>query len=87
PAFALPANRTTRLDAVVRQGSGLSRRRPSIEPGDLAFLQYTGGTTGVAKAAMLTHCNIMANIEQSQLWFEATDPEPGRVMVTALPLY
>ncbi|WP_336487120.1 AMP-binding protein [Methylobacterium nigriterrae] len=87
PAFALPANRTTRLDAVVRQGRGLSRRRPSIEPGDLAFLQYTGGTTGVAKAAMLTHRNIMANIEQSQLWFEATDPEPGRVMVTALPLY
>jgi long-chain acyl-CoA synthetase len=58
-----------------------------VEPEDLAFLQYTGGTTGVAKAAMLTHRNVAANVEQSVMWFGATDTSRKRVLVTALPLY
>src|SRR6195952_5304696 len=87
PSFALPPSRTTRFLAAVKQGRGLTRRRVAVAPEDIAFLQYTGGTTGIAKAAMLTPRNIMANVEQSQLWFEATDGETGRTMVTALPLY
>ncbi len=58
-----------------------------VAPDDLAFLQYTGGTTGVAKAAMLTHRNVAANVEQSVTWFDAMDTNRVRVMVTALPLY
>jgi long-chain acyl-CoA synthetase len=59
-----------------------------VAQGDLAFLQYTGGTTGVSKGAMLTHANVAANVEQSYLWFNAGNPPEDRpVMVTALPLY
>lgn len=58
----------------------------SIAPGDLAFLQYTGGTTGVAKGAMLTHGNITSNVQQIVAWFP--DTVPGReVMMAALPLF
>lgn len=54
---------------------------------DIAFLQYTGGTTGVAKGAMLTHRNIIANVEQAYAWM-ASHIEPGKeVTITALPLY
>lgn len=54
---------------------------------DLAFLQYTGGTTGVSKGAMLTHRNLLANIAQVGTWI-ANDMRPGKeVVMTALPLY
>ena len=86
PAFVLPPGKAVRLDAVMRQGRGLPAPTVAMAQDDLAFLQYTGGTTGIAKAAMLTHRNIMVNVAQSQVWFEGID-EPGRVMVTALPLY
>lgn len=64
-----------------------------VLPEDIAFLQYTGGTTGVAKGAMLTHRNVASNVEQCVLWLGwALEPPLGRtdyqhVMVTALPLY
>ncbi|MGX5734705.1 AMP-binding protein [Bosea thiooxidans] len=64
-----------------------------VSSGDIAFLQYTGGTTGVAKGATLTHRNVAANVQQSGLWLEwMLEPPHGRadyqhVMVTALPLY
>ena len=88
PPFTLPPEKTLRFEAVLRAGRGLERPSVAIEPGDLAFLQYTGGTTGVAKAAMLTHANIVANVEQSRIWFRASE-EDGTlsVAVTALPLY
>ena len=55
-------------------------------PDDLAVLQYTGGTTGVAKGAMLTHANLSANLQQTRAWF--TGLEPAReVLLTALPLF
>ncbi|WP_405029778.1 AMP-binding protein [Methylobacterium sp. BE186] len=85
--FRLPAAITTRFEAAVKAGRSLRRKRVEIAPDDLAFLQYTGGTTGIAKAAMLTHRNIMANVEQCQLWFGASDTAERRTMVTALPLY
>ena len=88
PAYRLPDGLAMRFDAVIRAGSGKPRVRVPVGPEDLAFLQYTGGTTGIAKAAMLTHRNIMANVEQSRVWF-GVSAEDGRarVMVTALPLY
>jgi long-chain acyl-CoA synthetase len=60
-----------------------------IEPGDIAFLQYTGGTTGVAKGAMLTHRNLVANMQQASAWIAgAGNLEPGKeIIITALPLY
>ncbi|MFN4148946.1 MAG: long-chain-fatty-acid--CoA ligase [Rhodocyclaceae bacterium] len=54
---------------------------------DLAFLQYTGGTTGVSKGAMLTHGNICANVLQAHAWIEHRLEEGKEVIVTALPLY
>jgi long-chain acyl-CoA synthetase len=74
--------------------AGTSTMAPvTVEPEDVAFLQYTGGTTGVAKAATLTHRNVASNVEQSALWLGwALEPPLGRsdyqhVMITALPLY
>ena len=88
PAYRFPAGLAVRFDAVVRAGTGKPRVRVPVGPEDLAFLQYTGGTTGVAKAAMLTHGNIMANVEQSRVWFGlSADDGKAHVMVTALPLY
>ena len=65
----------------------------TVLPEDVAFLQYTGGTTGVAKGATLTHRNVAANVQQAGFWLEwMLEPPQGRgeyqhVMVTALPLY
>ncbi len=54
---------------------------------DIAFLQYTGGTTGVAKGAMLTHRNLVANMLQSNAWISANTREGAEIIITALPLY
>jgi len=54
---------------------------------DIAFLQYTGGTTGVAKGAILTHGNLVANVEQTSAWIGATLKEGEEVVITPLPLY
>ena len=62
---------------------------PQIEitPHDIAFLQYTGGTTGVAKGAMLTHRNLVANMQQAAAWIGTNVKYGEEVVVTALPLY
>jgi long-chain acyl-CoA synthetase len=71
-------------------GSGLGRKLEPVTlgPEDIAFLQYTGGTTGVAKAAILTHRNMVANVLQASAWVNPSlkDGE-ARVVITALPLY
>ncbi len=69
------------------RGARLEFHAPAVNPEDSAFLQYTGGTTGVAKGAILTHRNMVANLLQiSALWSKLI--EPGReVMITPLPLY
>ena len=82
-----------RLPQAVRfkRALALGRRRkvelPKIEPTDLAFLQYTGGTTGVPKGAMLTHRNMIANLQQVAAWISPVVGPGGEVFVTALPLY
>ncbi|MET3409883.1 MULTISPECIES: AMP-binding protein [Methylobacterium] len=87
PPFRLPEGLAIPFATVLRQGRTMPRASAAVDPEDLAFLQYTGGTTGIAKAAMLSHRNIMANVEQSQLWFNSKDPSVARCVVTALPLY
>ncbi|MCJ2137860.1 AMP-binding protein [Methylobacterium sp. J-026] len=87
PPFRLPEGLAVPFATVLRRARGLPRAAASVGSEDLAFLQYTGGTTGIAKAAMLSHRNIMANVEQSQLWFDSKDPSVPRCCVTALPLY
>ena len=58
-----------------------------IAPGDIAFLQYTGGTTGVAKGAMLTHRNLVANMQQAAAWIGSNARMGEEIIITALPLY
>lgn len=84
--FALA--RTIALGAVLRQGGSGKPTAVALTGDDLAFLQYTGGTTGIAKGAMLLHRNVAANIEQNFAWFSPLlSPEQISVSVTALPLY
>ena len=85
PAYDLP-NAISLLKAL-KQGHRLNYQRPEVTGEDLAFLQYTGGTTGLSKGAMLTHRNIVANLEQTSNILESVI-EPGKeLVVTALPLY
>jgi len=87
--FDLPGS--TGFQQILQSGA---RMTPvTVVPEDVAFLQYTGGTTGVAKGATLTHRNVAANVQQAGFWLEwVLEPPLGRsdyqhVMVTALPLY
>ena len=86
PAWQLP--NSLRFSEVITEGERLQFQPASLRHEDLAFLQYTGGTTGVSKGAMLTHGNMVANVLQSSAWIEGTFPrgEPSTA-ITALPLY
>lgn len=61
--------------------------KPEITHNDIAFLQYTGGTTGVAKGAVLTHRNIISNVLQTTAWLNPLNKDKQQIIVTALPLY
>ncbi|RCS59339.1 AMP-binding protein [Parvibium lacunae] len=82
--FHLPQARPWR--EVMNLGRQASIQPITLQASDLAFLQYTGGTTGVAKGAMLTHRNILANTAQAGAWM-GTDLGEGENVITALPLY
>ncbi|HEX5737903.1 MAG TPA: long-chain-fatty-acid--CoA ligase [Hydrogenophaga sp.] len=89
PTFSLP--QAVRFNEAVARGTRGSFKRPDIKPDDVAVLQYTGGTTGVSKGAVLLHCNVIANVLQSEAW---NDPVMRKVpageqptSVCALPLY
>ncbi len=86
PAFSLPGSVT--FSSVLKSGAGKTCEKVSLGHEDLAFLQYTGGTTGVAKGAMLSHGNMVANMQQAHHWLEPSDIEVGKeIIITALPLY
>ena len=86
PAFNLPG--AIRFNAAIGEGAGMELKRVEVGPEDIAFLQYTGGTTGVSKGAMLLHRNVIANMEQVSAWFSPTrDEKDPLVMVAPLPLY
>ena len=85
-AYALPG--AVRLSDALAEGRKRHVERRPLEHDDLAFLQYTGGTTGVAKGAMLTHGNIVANLLQARAWIGPfLDPASREVIITPLPLY
>lgn len=71
----------------MRLGKQLTLKPVSLKCDDLAFLQYTGGTTGVPKAAMLTHRNMVANAEQAYHWVKPYVDDGRETVITALPLY
>ncbi len=74
----------------LKYGSQLSLKPANIRPEDLAFLQYTGGTTGVSKGAMLSHKNMVANVLQTAAWIAPvlnTHKSKQEIIITALPLY
>lgn len=89
PAYTLPA--ATKFNDALSLGGKLPFTRVALGPDDIAFLQYTGGTTGVAKGAILLHRNLVANVLQMAVWVVpamALPPPTDRlIFVTALPLY
>jgi long-chain acyl-CoA synthetase len=75
------------LRAVLADGKRLGLAEVAVRPDDLAFLQYTGGTTGVSKAAMLTHRNVVANVLQARAWVSPVFAGEPATLLTPLPLY
>ena len=84
PRYKLP--KAIRFDDVLQADPG-ALRRPDLTASDLAFLQYTGGTTGLSKGAMLTHGNLVANVTQMNTWFQSMCQPGEEIVITALPLY
>ena len=89
PAFSLPG--AVKFNDAIAAGRGMNLANPDIKPDDVAFLQYTGGTTGVSKGATLLHRNIVANVLQNDAWLQPALAKGGLperfTVVTALPLY
>jgi long-chain acyl-CoA synthetase len=76
------------FSTVIKEGEGSAPLPVTVGPEDVAFLQYTGGTTGIAKGAVLLHRNVAANVAQCEAWMRPFfGNRPDHVMVTALPLY
>lgn len=85
PKWTIPGH--IALSEVLKKGKTLKYQNPKLIGEDIAFLQYTGGTTGIAKGAILTHRNMVANLEQAIAWVKPV-LQPGReIIITALPLY
>jgi long-chain acyl-CoA synthetase len=88
PAFSLP--NAKRFNQVLSEADSLSLKAVEIHRDDVAFLQYTGGTTGVSKGATLLHRNVVANVLQNDAWLTPSmsgHKDDARIIVCALPLY
>ncbi len=88
PAFNLPG--AVRFNDAIAKGTSGTLKKPDLKPDDVAVLQYTGGTTGVSKGAVLLHRNVIANVLQSEAWNQPALKSLGSeqpVGVVALPLY
>ena len=73
--------------AALARGAAAPLKPVGVAHDDIAFLQYTGGTTGVAKGAMLTHRNILANLEQTGVWVSGSFKEGAEIVIAPLPMY
>jgi long-chain acyl-CoA synthetase len=89
PAYSIPG--AVAFNDAVTAGRNMRFKKPKIGPDDVAFLQYTGGTTGVSKGATLLHRNILANVLQNDAWLQPVLTAPPHIdqlfIVCALPLY
>ncbi len=85
PDFNLPG--AIGFNRALALGSKRQYQPPALNHDDIAFLQYTGGTTGVSKGAVLTHGNIVANVAQARAWISTNLDEGREIIITPLPLY
>jgi long-chain acyl-CoA synthetase len=85
PAYNL--SKFVRFNSALEKGATCNYRKPELQGSDIAFLQYTGGTTGVSKGAMLTHRNMVGNLEQVSGCLDKLLQKGAEQVVTALPLY
>ncbi len=85
PAWNIPGAVSFR--SALARGAKVTWTPVQVGPDDIAFLQYTGGTTGVPKGAMLAHRNIVANLQQAHAWLKNVLEEGREIVITALPLY
>jgi long-chain acyl-CoA synthetase len=85
PAYSLPGSIS--FKKVLAEGTGMTLQPVKQNHDDIAFLQYTGGTTGVSKGAILLHSNIISNVLQNEAWLQLKGGGDQMVFVAALPLY
>lgn len=85
PAWSIPSAKSFVTE--LRGADPSKFKKPDLKPSDIAFLQYTGGTTGVAKGAILTHRNIIANMCQARAWLSPAIQIGNEILVSPLPLY
>jgi long-chain acyl-CoA synthetase len=85
PSYTLP--NMLDLKECIQEGDAKTFKKPDVKPNDMAFLQYTGGTTGVAKGAILTHRNIVSNMVQARAWIKDFITDGKEIVITPLPLY
>ena len=85
PAWRI--DRAVGFRSALARGAAAALKPVDVMREDIAFLQYTGGTTGVAKGAILTHRNILANLEQTGVWISVSFKEGSEIVIAPLPMY